>query len=67
METTLQQPENPFQKPGEICESCKEFWESQNLSPRTMVSIGKDTDERGIEIVVCPHCDGYTILRLNHQ
>ena len=64
MSTALQEPANPFQRPGEVCTSCQEFWTSQNLPPKHMVSLGSFTEEKAIEIVVCPHCDGDMILRL---
>lgn len=64
MSVTVERPV-AFQEPGQVCESCRAFWKAQNLPPQRMISLGKSTEERGIEIVVCPHCDGDTILRLN--
>ena len=51
-------------KAGDECETCREFWTSQGKRPRRLVALQTETDY-GIEIVVCPYCDGSPIIRAN--
>jgi hypothetical protein len=60
----------PLPEAGDICQGCSKFWLARKLSPKRMVTVfNADGDpiktEKGLEIVVCPHCDGDTILRLD--
>lgn len=51
--------------PGDECQSCKRFFESHGKPPKRLIAIpGKFTDF-GVQIVVCPHCDGLPILAMN--
>lgn len=53
-------------KAGDECGSCRKFWASQHLAPRLLVAVDKKvTEQRHIEVIVCPYCDGAAILRLN--
>lgn len=58
---------------GEICESCRKFWESQNLQPKYLVHVFNSegveirTDNEQLEIIVCPYCDGDLILKLEKR
>jgi hypothetical protein len=57
-------------QPGAVCTNCQPYWRKRNLTPKYMVTVfdadGKPiTTEIGIEIVVCPHCDGDYILNMN--
>jgi hypothetical protein len=55
---------------GAFCESCYKFWAHQSLEPKRLVHVFDEdgepmlTVQHGIPIVVCPHCDGDVILRL---
>lgn len=69
MQIAVAQPDKPFQEPGEVCRSCQDFWVSQGMEPKIMEQLMRGgemvTTERGTPIVVCGHCDGDVILRLN--
>lgn len=52
-------------EPGDECQSCKKFFEANGKPPKRLIAIpGKFTDF-GIQVVVCPHCDGLPILTMN--
>lgn len=56
-------------KAGEICQSCASSWKAQGLEPKRLRYV-KAADGRiactanGMEIVICPYCDGDAILKL---
>lgn len=55
---------------GQVCKGCKDFWEAQKIPPKYLVHVFDEDGnplktDSGIEIVVCPHCDGDVILRLD--
>ena len=61
-------PDDHLQQAGETCLSCKDFWEDQNLPAKRMVNVvdargNVIKTDKGLPIVVCPHCDGELILR----
>jgi hypothetical protein len=57
-------------KAGDVCGNCQEFWQTQGLNPKRLVHVF-DADgnplatDSGIEVIVCPHCDGDLILKLD--
>lgn len=69
METVLSEPENPFQKEGEVCWSCQPFWDEEKSPPQHMVAVRNaqgdiiTTRNHDIEIVICPYCDGDLVLK----
>lgn len=73
MKTGFTDPFDGFQREGDICESCRPFWESQDLPPHKLVLLLDGhhnpvyTDNLEIPIVICPHCDGSEILRLSND
>lgn len=60
-----EQQVSPFPKAGDICQSCKPFWDHQELPPKVIISVAKVTENYSLPIEVCPWCDGDTILKLN--
>lgn len=46
-----------MQKPGDVCENCREFWEKQELEPKVLQRIGS-TIEHKIIVSACEYCDG---------
>jgi hypothetical protein len=60
----------PLPQAGEVCSSCEPFWTSQKMGPKYLVHVFDPEGnplktDSGIEIIVCPHCDGDLILRLD--
>lgn len=47
---------------GDICETCRERWEARNQPPKRLVALPTLT-EVGLNVVVCPYCDGTPILQ----
>ena len=47
-----------FQKAGDVCENCKERWESAGKSPITLVPLPSYTMRYHAPVAVCTYCDG---------
>ena len=58
----MENPQPDLGQAGDICQSCRKFWQDQNLEPRELVQLEVTTDGGGA-IVVCPYCDGEPILQ----
>jgi hypothetical protein len=56
-----------FQKAGEVCETCKDFWKSQSRAPKKLVALPSVTQVYHSEVAVCPYCDGEPIVRFAAQ
>lgn len=57
-----------FQKAGEECEACKEFWEKQGLPPQILVALPSITQVYHSEVAICEYCDGSPIVQFaNHN
>lgn len=59
-----------FPKAGDLCQGCHKFWKQQGENPKYLVHVfdaegNPVTTEGGVEIVICPHCDGSAILQLD--
>lgn len=52
-----------FQKGEEICESCREHWETKGLPLRRMVTLPNVTKVYHSEVAVCEYCDGEPIVK----
>lgn len=53
-------------KAGDECQSCKPFWEARGKPPRRLIAVDdKTTEAKGIQVLICPWCDGDAILSLN--
>jgi hypothetical protein len=46
-----------MQKPGDVCENCREFWEKQDKEPKVLQRVGS-TQEHKLIVPVCEYCDG---------
>lgn len=65
-------PNKPLAKAGDICQSCRKFWEHRKLPIKRLVEVPKADStvahtDHGIPIVICPHCDGDAILKLHKE
>lgn len=50
----------PQQKVGDVCESCREFWENQDSEPKVLQSLGY-TEIHNTHVPACSHCDGSSL------
>lgn len=50
-----------FQIAGEICESCRERWEKENMACQVLTNLPEVTDKYHEKVAVCSYCDGPTL------
>lgn len=46
-----------MQKPGDICEVCRPFWEAREQKPKILQKLGVTIEHKHI-VPACPFCDG---------
>jgi uncharacterized protein with PIN domain len=56
--------DSSFQKPGDVCESCKERWEKIGKPPKVLIGLPSYTMRYHSEIAICPYCDSDQIEKL---
>lgn len=57
----------PQQKAGDVCESCREFWENLDKEPKVLRALGK-TENHNKPVPACPHCDGAALsIKKKHK
>lgn len=64
MKTPMANNVSHLQTEGEDCQSCILYRRERKLPPMRMVKIPATT-ERGIEIIICPWCDGDELIKQN--
>ncbi len=47
-----------FQEAGDVCENCRERWETSNKPVITLVALPSFTMRYHSPVAVCPYCDG---------
>lgn len=47
-----------MQKPGDVCENCKERWERKKVEPKVLVKAPNSTQNKKLVVAICPWCDG---------
>jgi hypothetical protein len=47
-----------FQHAGDVCENCKERWESAKKPPLKLVALPSYTMRYHSPVATCPYCDG---------
>lgn len=67
MKTLNAQPDHPLPQEGDVCLRCQRFWEAMRMPPKQLVALRRDgeiirTENKGIPLLICPHCDGTLIL-----
>lgn len=48
------------QRPGDICENCRQRWENRKIEPKILQHVGK-TMQKKMFVAVCEYCDGGTL------
>jgi len=59
-----------MQKIGDVCDSCRERWETQGKEPKVLVHVNR-TIQKSLPVPVCTYCDGDEIVKVyalkNHE
>lgn len=46
-----------MQKPGDVCENCRDRWEEQSMEPKVLQRLGTTVNHKHI-VPACEYCDG---------
>lgn len=50
-----------MQKVGDICETCRSFWETKGKEPKKLRRLPGVTMNKSLIVPVCTFCDGDTL------
>lgn len=55
-----------MQKVGDVCGTCREFWEKRGKEPKVLQRAGATKNHNAI-VPLCPFCDGDALKIFNNK